>query len=130
VDAAQARSERVQRLTRISPTRTRYFTEEIFHGLLARFVPVVRTFAPVVAGVSKMHYRTFVMFNVIGGILWGVGVTTLGYFLGNIEFIKDNLEIAAIIIVLISILPMLIEYWRHRRAAPGTIEAEESIVLD
>jgi membrane-associated protein len=98
--------------------------------VLARFVPVVRTFAPIVAGVGRMHYRTFVMFNVIGGILWGVGVTTLGYFLGNIEFIKDNLEIAAIIIVLISILPMLIEYWRHRRAAPGTIEAEESIVLD
>ena len=98
--------------------------------VLARFVPIVRTFAPIVAGVGKMHYRTFVMYNVIGGILWGVGVTTLGYFLGKIEFIKNNLEIAAIIIVLISVLPMLIEYWRHRRAAPGTIEAEESIVLD
>ncbi len=67
--------------------------------VLARFVPVVRTFTPVLAGVGKMHYRTFVTYNVIGGVLWGAGITTLGYFLGNIEFIKNNLEIAAIIIV-------------------------------
>ncbi|MFT3852616.1 MAG: VTT domain-containing protein [Ilumatobacteraceae bacterium] len=98
--------------------------------ILARFVPVVRTFAPILAGVGKMHYRTFVTFNVIGGILWGVGVTTLGYFLGKIEFIKNNLEVAAVIIVAISVTPMVIEYLRHRRAKPGTIEAEESVVLD
>ncbi len=98
--------------------------------VLARFVPIVRTFAPIVAGVGKMHYRTFVTYNVIGGILWGAGITTLGYFLGKIEFIKNNLEVAAIIIVAISVLPMIFEYVRHRRAAPGTIEAEESIVLD
>jgi len=96
--------------------------------VMARFVPVVRTFAPIVAGTGKMHYRTFVTYNVIGGLLWGAGITTLGYFLGNIEFIKNNLEIAAIIIVAISVLPMVIEYWRHRSAAPGTIEAEESVV--
>ena len=82
--------------------------------MLARFVPVVRTFAPIVAGVGKMHYRTFVTYNIIGGLLWGVGVTTLGYFLGNIEFIKNNLEVAAIIIVAISITPMVFEYLRHR----------------
>jgi membrane-associated protein len=98
--------------------------------VLARFVPIVRTFAPIVAGVGKMHYRTFVTYNVIGGVLWGAGITTLGYFLGNIEFIKKNLEVAAIIIVLISVLPMIFEFVRHRRAAPGSIEAEESIVLD
>ena len=96
--------------------------------VLARFVPIVRTFAPIVAGVGKMHYRTFVTYNVIGGVLWGSGVTTLGYFLGNIEFIKNNLEVAAVIIVAISVLPMAIEYLRHRRAAPGTIEAEETVV--
>jgi len=96
--------------------------------VLARFVPVVRTFTPVLAGVGKMHYRTFVTYNVIGGILWGAGITTLGYFLGKIEFIKNNLEVAAIIIVAVSVLPMFIEYLRHRRAAPGTVEAEESVV--
>jgi membrane-associated protein len=98
--------------------------------VLARFVPVVRTFAPIVAGVGKMHYRTFVTYNIVGGVLWGAGITTLGFYLGNIEFIKNNLEVAAIIIVAISVLPMVFEYVRHRRAAPGTIEAEESIVLD
>ena len=98
--------------------------------VMARFVPVVRTFAPIVAGVGKMHYRTFVMFNIIGGVLWGVGVTMLGYYLGKIEFIKNNLEIAAVIIVAISITPMIIEYLRHRRAAPGSVEAEESITID
>jgi membrane-associated protein len=83
--------------------------------VLARFVPVVRTFAPVVAGVGKMHYRTFVSFNVIGGFLWAVGVTTLGYFLGKIGFIKSNIEVAAVVIVAASIAPIVIEYWRHRR---------------
>ena len=98
--------------------------------VMARFVPVVRTFAPIVAGVGKMHYRTFVTYNIVGGLLWGVGVTMLGYYLGKIEFIKNNLEVAALIIVAISVTPMIIEYLRHRRAAPGTVEAEESIVLD
>ena len=57
--------------------------------VLARFVPIVRTFAPVVAGVSRMRYRTFVAYNVVGGVLWGAGVVLLGYFLGRIEFIAD-----------------------------------------
>ena len=81
------------------PTWPRRRGSSTSHGsktiVLARFVPIVRTFAPIVAGVGKMHYRTFVTYNVIGGVLWGVGVTTLGYFLGKIEFIKNNLEIAA-----------------------------------
>jgi membrane-associated protein len=98
--------------------------------LLARFVPIVRTFAPILAGVGRMRYRTFVTYNVIGGLLWGVGITTLGYFLGNIEFIKHNIEIAAIVIVAISITPMVIEFLRHRRARPGTPEAQESLVVD
>ena len=70
--------------------------------MLARFVPIVRTFTPIVAGVAQMNYRTFVTFNLIGGFLWGVGVTTLGYFLGEIDFVKNNLEIAAVVIVAIS----------------------------
>jgi membrane-associated protein len=85
--------------------------------VLARFVPIVRTFVPTVAGVSKMHYRTFVSYNVIGGVLWAFLLTFLGYFLGKIEFVKNNIEIAAIVIVFISILPILIEWRKHHVAA-------------
>jgi membrane-associated protein len=84
--------------------------------VLARFVPIVRTFTPIVAGVARMNYRTFVTFNLIGGFLWGVGVTTLGYFLGEIDFVKNNLEIAAVVIVAISLTPVAIEIMRHRKA--------------
>lgn len=85
--------------------------------VLARFVPIVRTFAPIVAGVGKMKYRTFVMYNLLGGALWGLGVTSLGYFLGEIDFIKKNIEFAAIVIVGISVLPVVLEVIKHRRAA-------------
>jgi membrane-associated protein len=85
--------------------------------VLSRFVPIVRTFTPVVAGVGRMRYRTFIAFNVIGGFIWSVGVTTLGYYLGNIEFIKRNIELVAVAIVGISVAPMAIEYGRHRRHA-------------
>ena len=90
--------------------------------VLARFVPIVRTFAPIVAGVGQMDYRTFVKFNVLGGLLWGVGVTTLGYFLGEVEFIKNNIEVAIVAIVAVSVLPVAIEFWRHRRAASSASE--------
>lgn len=87
--------------------------------ILARFVPVVRTFAPIVAGVGKMHYRTFVAFNVIGAFIWAVGVTTLGYLLGDRigpeKIDKYLLPIIAVIIVL-SLIPVAIEYYRHKRA--------------
>ena len=102
-------------------------TEAFFekHGaktiVLARFVPIVRTFVPTVAGVSRMHYRTFVTYNVVGGVLWGAGVTTLGYFLGEIDAVKNNIEIAAIVIVAISIAPIAFEFIRHRRNAASTV---------
>jgi membrane-associated protein len=82
--------------------------------VLARFVPIVRTFAPIVAGIGTMRYRVFVIYNILGGLLWGVGVTTLGYYLGEIDAIKNNIEIAIFAIVLISLLPMLIELIRYR----------------
>ncbi len=88
-----------------------------FAIVLARFVPIVRTFTPIVAGVAEMRYRTFVTYNVVGGFLWGIGITTLGYFLGEIDVVKDNLEIAAVVIVALSLLPVAIEFIRHRRAA-------------
>lgn len=82
--------------------------------VLARFVPIVRTFAPIVAGVGTMKYRTFVVYNILGGLLWGTGITTLGYYLGEIDSVKNNIEIAILAIVLISLLPMLIELIRYR----------------
>lgn len=77
--------------------------------VLARFVPVVRTFTPIVAGVSKMHYKTFFFFNVIGGLIWTAGFTYLGYFVGQkLQDMGVNIEIIAIVIVLISIAPIII----------------------
>ncbi|MER7166966.1 VTT domain-containing protein [Micromonospora sp. NPDC000207] len=89
--------------------------------VLARFVPIVRTFTPIVAGVSGMNYRTFVTYNVVGGVLWGTGVTVLGFFLGQIPFVKANIEAILIAIVLVSVLPIAFELLRarlatHRRA--------------
>ena len=83
--------------------------------VLARFVPVVRTFCPIVAGAGQMEYKTFVRFNVIGGFLWGVGVTTLGYFLGNVAIIRDNIEIALLLVVAVSLIPNPIEVLKSRR---------------
>jgi membrane-associated protein len=82
--------------------------------VLARFVPIVRTFAPVVAGVGSMRYRIFVTYNVLGGILWGTGVTVLGYFLGQVEFVAENIELILIGIVLVSFVPIAFELRRQR----------------
>ncbi|MFJ5261019.1 DedA family protein [Streptomyces sp. NPDC088387] len=82
--------------------------------VLARFVPIVRTFTPIIAGVSGMKYRSFLIFNVIGGVLWGAGVTLLGSWLGNIAFVKENIEAILILIVLISVVPIIIEFLRAR----------------
>ena len=95
--------------------------------VLARFVPIVRTFVPTVAGASNMHYRTFVTYNVIGGVLWGVGITTLGYFMGEIEVVKNNIEIAAIVIVAVSVLPVAFELLKHRKAAKSAAAAEAAL---
>jgi membrane-associated protein len=85
--------------------------------VLARFVPVVRTFVPVMAGVAKMHRRLFLVANAIGALLWAGGVTVLGYFLGQIDVIKNNIELAAIVVVAVSLVPVGIEFLRHRRAS-------------
>jgi membrane-associated protein len=83
--------------------------------VLARFVPIVRTFVPIVAGVGAMRYRTFVAYNLVGAAIWGIGITTLGYFLGEVEFIKSNLEYAAVVIVALSFIPVALELKRARR---------------
>lgn len=77
--------------------------------VLARFVPIVRTYAPLVAGAAKMPYRVFITYNVIGGVLWGAGITLLGYLLGQIGFIRDNVDLIFLLIVFISVVPILIE---------------------
>jgi len=90
--------------------------------ILARFVPIVRTFTPVLAGVSAMRYPMFLAFDIVGGVLWGAGVTLLGYFLGNVPFVKAHLELMILLIVFLSILPGLTAVGRNllarRRALP------------
>ena len=81
--------------------------------ILARFVPIVRTFTPVLAGVSTMRYPLFLGFDIIGGVLWGAGVTLLGYFLGNVPFVKNHLELMILLIVFLSILPGLTAVGRN-----------------
>ncbi|MGL4544008.1 MAG: DedA family protein [Plesiomonas sp.] len=83
--------------------------------IFARFVPIVRTFAPFVAGMGRMHYRHFALFNVIGGIVWVTGFVYAGYYFGNIPVIKQNLELLILGIIFISVLPGIIEFWRQRR---------------
>jgi membrane-associated protein len=83
--------------------------------ILARFVPIVRTFAPFVAGVGQMNYSRFITFNLIGGVAWVAIFTFLGYLFGNVPFVKENFEIVTLAIVLISVLPMVFEYVRSRR---------------
>ncbi|MFJ5227702.1 DedA family protein [Streptomyces sp. NPDC088400] len=82
--------------------------------VLARFVPIVRTFTPIIAGVSRMNYRSFIIFNIIGGTLWGAGVTLLGAALGKIDFVHEHIEMILIAIVVISVLPIVIEILRAR----------------
>jgi len=96
-------------------------THEFFekHGvkaiILARFVPIVRTFITVVAGVGRMPFSSYAVFSTVGAILWATGVTVLGYYLGQIPFVRDNIEVILILVVLASVTPIAIEAIRHRR---------------
>ena len=83
--------------------------------ILARFVPLVRTFVTLVAGVGKMNFRHFITYTAIGGVLWVFSVTIAGYFLGNVPFIKNNIDLVLVVIVALSLVPMAIEYLRNRR---------------
>ncbi len=85
--------------------------------ILARFMPIVRTFVPVVAGIAKMPYRRFASFNVVGGALWVSSMTVAGYFLGQFEFVKKRIELIVIGIVVLSVLPGLIAWLRARNSA-------------
>jgi membrane-associated protein len=82
--------------------------------IIARFVPIIRTFAPFVAGIGSMTYWRFIAYNIIGGVAWVAICVFAGYFFGNLEIVKNNFSLVIIAIVLISILPMAVEYIRHR----------------
>lgn len=84
--------------------------------VLARFVPVVRTFVPILAGIGSMQYRTFITYNIVGGIVWGAGVPLLGYFLGTaFPVVQEYLLLSIIIIILLSFIPIGVEVWREKR---------------
>ncbi|MDR2764935.1 MAG: DedA family protein [Tannerella sp.] len=87
--------------------------------IIARFVPIVRTFAPFVAGMGKMSYSHFFSFNVIGGIAWVALFMYSGYFFGNVDFVKHNLSLLIIVIIFVSILPGIIEVWRQKMKSRG-----------
>ncbi|CAN5470382.1 DedA family protein [soil metagenome] len=96
--------------------KTHLFFEK--HGskaiILARFVPFVRTFAPFAAGVGKMDYKKYIVFDILGGFLWVAGLSTAGYLLGNIEFIKKHVDLVCIGIVLVSVLPILFQFLKTK----------------
>ncbi|WP_417903505.1 DedA family protein [Chania multitudinisentens] len=99
--------------------KTHQFYEK--HGgktiILARFVPIVRTFAPFVAGMGHMSYRHFAAYNVIGALLWVLSFTYAGYLFGDLPVVQENLKLLIVGIIFVSILPGIIEIWRHKRAA-------------
>lgn len=107
-------------------------TEEFYekHGgktiIIARFVPIVRTFAPFVAGIGSMRYSVFILYNIIGGFLWVTSLLLAGFFFGNLPIIKDNFEYAIYIIILLSLSPMVFEFIKHK-IQKGKKKEKESI---
>lgn len=103
--------------------KTHEFYEK--HGpktiIIARFVPLVRTFAPFVAGVGDMRYRTFLIFNIIGGVLWVAGLCLAGYFLGSIDFVRDNFEKVVFLIIILSVLPVIFSLIKSKWGRKKTI---------
>ncbi len=112
-------SETSRWLNRKHLQRTHEFYEK-YGGktiIIARFMPIVRTFAPFVAGIGKMSYGKFVLYNVVGGIVWIGAFLIAGYWFGNIEIVRQNFSLVIIAIIIISVMPAVIEYLRARRAA-------------
>jgi membrane-associated protein len=100
-------------------TKTEHFF--VKHGgraiVIARFVPIVRTFAPFTAGFGQMHYTRFLLFSIGGGLLWVAGISLLGYALGNLPIIKSNFKLVSLLIIFVSVLPILIEVIKHKLEA-------------
>jgi membrane-associated protein len=94
--------------------------------IIARFVPIVRTFAPFVAGVGSMSYGKFISYNVIGGVLWVLVLTLGGYFFGNTQIVRDHFSYVVVAIIVISILPGVYEFLRQRKAARAASDTEKA----
>lgn len=115
--------------------KERYLTEahEFFEKrgpitiFLARFVPIVRTIAPIVAGAARMTWPVFAIYNVVGAIVWGVGITLLGYWLGGFDIVQKLIEPIFILIVVLSIAPMVIEWYRRRRNAKRLVADNDAV---
>ena len=107
--------------------RTQEFYEK--HGgktiILARFIPIIRTFAPFVAGVGTMKYSRFIAFNIVGGVTWVALFISMGYFFGNIPFVKKNFELVIFAIIAISFIPPIYEFFKARKEAKLAAVAEE-----
>jgi membrane-associated protein len=121
--------ENVRWLKREYLERTQAFYDK--HGgktiFLARFIPIIRTFAPFVAGIGKMRYGYFITYNVVGGLVWTALFIFGGYFFGNLPFVKDNFSFIIIAIILISVLPAVIEALRNRRATVPAAQPKTSV---
>ncbi len=108
--------------------KTHAFFEK--HGgktiFLARFVPIVRTFAPFVAGIGKMSYGYFITYNLVGGVVWVLVFTLTGYLFGNIPFIKENFEFVILVILLISVVPIFYEAWKARRESSAASPSQKA----
>lgn len=96
--------------------------------IYARFVPFARTFAPIVAGVGQMEYKKFITYNIVGGILWVTSMSLLGYFFGNIPFIKNNFEYVIIGVIILSLLPVVIGYLKHRKEMKATMDLQKEMI--
>jgi membrane-associated protein len=112
--------ERSKLLNKEHLMRAHRFYEK--HGgktiIIARFIPIIRTFAPFVAGIGEMGYRRFAAFNVVGAVAWVVGFTMAGFWFGNQPFVKKNFSLVVLAIIVISVIPAVVEFWRARRAGP------------
>ena len=101
--------------------RTRAFYEK--HGgktiIYAKFVPIIRTFAAFIAGVGKMHYSRFLVFNVVGAVSWVTLMISLGYMLGNIPLIRQNFEKVVLLIIFVSLIPVFLQVWQNRKGSPN-----------
>jgi len=108
--------------------KTHAFFEK--HGgktiFLARFVPIVRTFAPFVAGIGKMSYGYFITYNLVGGVVWVLVFTLTGYLFGNIPFIKENFEFVILVILLISVVPIFYKAWKARRESSAASPSQKA----